>query len=154
MTLTNSRVYGNSTSGSDAGGGGISAGSVTLTNSRVYENSTTGVFARGGGISAGSLTSVDSTVSGNSSDAAGGGISLTYEGTLTNSTVSGNSTSGFSSGGGGISLDFADFFGNIDGSLTLINSTVSGNTTTDAIGSAIYITPGFGFSPVAPNIDQ
>ena len=149
VTLTNSRVYGNSTSGSDAGGGGISAGSVTLTNSRVYENSTTGVFARGGGISAGSLTSVDSTVSGNSSDAAGGGISLTYEGTLTNSTVSGNSTSGFSSGGGGISLDFADFFGNIDGSLTLINSTVSGNTTTDAIGSAIYITPGFGFSPVA-----
>ena len=63
--------------GDDAGGGGIFGDdytSVTLTNSTVSGNSTTGADADGGGISAGGyqsdVTLTDSTVSGNSTTGA------------------------------------------------------------------------------------
>jgi CSLREA domain-containing protein len=96
-------------------GGGISnGGTLRLTNSRVSNN-------EGGGIEnlgpAAVLTLIHSTVSGTSSDQGGGIINRVGTVTITNSTVSGNTTP---SAGGGIF--------NRDGGITLINSTVSGNS--------------------------
>jgi hypothetical protein len=70
------------------------------------------------------LTTTNSTVSGNSTtgrSADGGGIYGRTDVTLTNSTVSGNSTDGDFAQGGGLH--------SYRGSLTLTNSTVSGNST-------------------------
>jgi hypothetical protein len=90
------------TGGNSAGGGGISnSGTLTVTNSTISGNTTTG---GGGGISnAGALTVTTSTISGNSSSL-GGGLDNGGSGnlTLTNSTVSGNNANrpGSRSGGG------------------------------------------------------
>ncbi|MDG3494775.1 MULTISPECIES: DUF4347 domain-containing protein [Pseudanabaena] len=76
-------------------------------------------LGNGGGISNtfyGTVTLTNSTVSGNTTNASGGGIFSLGDLTLTNSTVSGNTAAIY---GGGI-------FGN--GAVTLTNSTVSGNT--------------------------
>jgi len=91
-------------------------------NSMVSGNTATG----GGGIAnyQSTLTLTNSTVSGNSSLAGDGGGISNYGSvlTLTNSTVSGNSSDG--GNGGGISNKR---FGNISGTLTIINSTISDN---------------------------
>ena len=90
-----------------------------------------GIFARNGDV-----TLTNSTVSGNSThgDYAGGGGIFARNGdvTLTESTVSGNSTYGRGAGGGGI---FA-----YDGDVTLTESTVSGNSTYGDVahGGGIY----------------
>ena len=113
-------------------GGGIHAyfgGYLTLNNSTVSGNSTTGGNrSDGGGIFngfAGSTSLTDSVVSGNSTsnNASGGGIFGGYI-TLTNTIVTGNSTGEFGSeiqngDGGGIF--------NASGNITLIDSIVSGN---------------------------
>jgi len=76
-----------------------------------------GTPSSGGGVfSFGNVTLTNSTVSGNSSGHFGGGVNAFGNVMLTNSTVSGN-TAG--ENGGGINA-----FGNV----TLINSTISGNT--------------------------
>jgi len=146
LTLDQSTVSGNTTTGANASGGGIfifaadGSGAVTLTDSTVSGNSTTGAFpndasdGRGGGIytSSGAVTLTSSTVSGNSatgafadgavsgntSDSDGGGLATYYGAvTLTGSTVSGNTSA---STGGGIYTHT---------SMVLIaNSTVTGNT--------------------------
>jgi hypothetical protein len=78
----------------------------------------------------GMLTLIDSTVSGNTTSSAsgGGGIGNFRNSTLTliNSSVSGNTAS---SGGGGI-VNW--------GTLTLTNSTVSGNTSPNGLGGGIF----------------
>jgi hypothetical protein len=104
LTLNNSTVSGNSTTGSRAYGGGIfSHGEVKLTQSTVSGNSTTGDSATGGGMHARrAVTLNQSTVSGNSTvwpNATGGGIHGGDKVTLTQSTVSGNCTA---ANGGGI----------------------------------------------------
>ena len=81
------------------------------------------------------LTVTSSTVSGNSATgfgALGGGINSSGALTLTQSTVSGNSTTGSLSSGGGI---FAN------GAVTLTGSTVSGNSTSgsSARGGGMYV---------------
>ncbi len=120
VTLTNSIVSGNSTTGRNAYGGGISGGTVTLTHSIVSGNSTTGWNALGGGIFGGTVTVTHSTVSGNSSTGAGGGM-FAGNVTITDSSISDNSTTGdqFSPGGGVAA----------GGDVTLTGSTVSGNST-------------------------
>ena len=128
-----------------------SPGSMTIADSMITNN-------LGPGVSnvAGFLTVLDSTLSGNSAGQAsdGGGVmsgplfKTPADATLINSTVSGNSASGF---GGGISGGWwgvtivnstisgnsaGDSGGGIDGSyLTIMNSTISGN-------SASYIAGG------------
>ncbi len=136
LTLDQSTVSRNSTTGILARGGGIfSAGAVTLTNSTVSGNGTGGYGARGGGIlSIGDVTLTNSTVSGNSTagiQGYGGGIFSAGTVTLTSSTVSGNSTAGNSAKGGGIRAYVA---------VTLTNSTVSGNFTeaNGAVGGGIW----------------
>jgi len=82
------------------------------------------VNGTGGGIdNSGVMTIADSTISGNTatgSSGGGGGIDNNSSGTLTitNSTISGNAVTGSSGNGGGIDNS---------GTLTLTNSTVSGN---------------------------
>ncbi len=83
----------------------------------------------GGGIlNLGTVTITNSTISGNSTRLNGGGIWSTGTLTITNSTISGNSTSG---DGGGIYNR---------GLLTITSSTISGNSTSDnsTSGGGIY----------------
>ncbi len=153
ITLTDSTVGGNIAVGS--GGGIRSQGDVSLVQSIVSDNRTSGIGADGGGIRArGDVTLTDSTVSGNSTSgdgAKGGGIyaPALFGGTvtLTNSTVSGNSTSGFRAYGGGVyayAIVVSDSIisGNgttgdealggglsADDTITVTNSTISGNST-------------------------
>lgn len=104
----------------------IEVGDVTLDGLTVTGGHTTDISEGGGGIrflSSGMLTISHSTISGNSTTgdlSYGGGILSEGAVTVTNSTVSGNSTAGYHSGGGGIRT----------GELTITNSTVSGNSTT------------------------
>ena len=117
LTLTDVAVLANS---AGKGGGGIySSGTLTGTNATVSGNSANGLYHGGGGIysSSGSLTIVSSTVADNSARSGGGGIK--GFGTLTDSTVSGNS---------------AKFGGGISGSVTLTNVTVSGNSAWSSVG--------------------
>jgi hypothetical protein len=98
--------------------------------------------ARGGGIYTryGAVTLTQSTLSGNSTEetsARGGGIfTLSGAVTLTQSTLSGNSTAGLFAFGGGINTS--------SGAVTLTNSTLSGNSTTgrDAYGGGIWTSSG------------
>jgi hypothetical protein len=86
----------------------------------VARGATTSSDGGGGIYSRGRLTLTNSTVSENSTDGRGGGISNSHGAlTLTNSTVSGNSSSGDGDVVGGIYSS---------GALTLTNSTVSGNS--------------------------
>jgi serine/threonine protein kinase len=99
LTLINSRVSGNTSSGL---GGGIlnnSIGKLALIDSAVSGNTAN----YGGGIYNlnGTLTLTNSTVSGNMAKKEGGGIYNFGKLTLTNSTVSGNTASGL---GGGITF--------------------------------------------------
>jgi predicted outer membrane repeat protein len=95
VTLTNSSVSGNKTSGA---GGGINAieGVAVLTNSTVTGNT---AGQNGGGFNGapGQFTLTKSTVSGNTAGGNGGGIYVTDLLALTDSTVSGNTAT---SGGG------------------------------------------------------
>jgi hypothetical protein len=150
ITLSNTTLLGNSASGFETRGGGISAsGDVTLTDSTLSGNSVSGHRIKGGGIytSNGDVTLTRSTLSGNSTSgdnahadghAYGGGISATNV-TLTNSTVSGNSTSGINGFGGGINA----------GIVTLINSTLSDNSTS---GFNAILGPSFGGGISATNV--
>ena len=130
LSLINSSVSGNSTTGSGATGGGINVfnGEATLYGSSVSGNSTDGSFSNGGGINVTngdvhlfSSTVNENTITGFSAD--GGGISVSNgEATLYGSSVTGNSTGGSSSDGGGINV--------IGGDVHLFSSTVNENTTT------------------------
>jgi Ca2+-binding RTX toxin-like protein len=136
LSVSNSIISGNLTSGSDSQGGGIySLGSLSVNNSTISGNSTSGSESSGGGIySLGSLSVNNSTISSNStvgSDSSGGGIYSNSEltgaiATLINSTISGNSAASF---GGGVL--------NVDGLLRLQNSTITNNTTPDGLGSGV-----------------
>ena len=76
------------------------------------------------------MTLTNSTVSGNStagSNADGGGTyARSGAVTLTNSTLSGNQVTGTNTDGGGVWVD--------DLVLTIVNSTITGNSATDAGG--------------------
>ncbi|MBP0021757.1 MAG: CHAT domain-containing protein [Cyanobacteria bacterium SBLK] len=129
VTLTNSIVSGNSTSGS---GGGIFAngGDVVLVGSTVSENSSGG--SGGGIISFGNVYITNSKISDNYSSGSGGGIFSNNNATIIDSTISGNSTAIVNSliifSGGGV-FAFND--------ATVINSTVSNNFS-NAFGGGIY----------------
>jgi hypothetical protein len=164
LTLLNSVVSNNATTGIRSYGGGIFTGSgaVTMTNSVLAGNSTTGGYACGGGVftGKGAITVQNSTVTGNSTAglyAHGGGMySQVGNITVTNSTFFGNSTAGVHSYGGGFIAwsgnivvtnstitqnvanggDRSEGGGFVDskGSITLINSIVSGNTCSSGFG--------------------
>jgi hypothetical protein len=137
LTIDQSTVSYNNTTGTYASGGGVfSFDTVTLTNSIVSGNSTAGFGAYGGGIySQDAVTLTNSMVRGNSTAetfARGGGIYSQVAVTLTDSTVSGNSTAGGGADGGGISSQ---------GTVMLTSSTVSGNFTMAAGFSPLQAPP-------------
>ena len=126
MSLFESTISGNSTTGNNGNGGGIAtqSGSVSITISSVSDNQS---VASGGGIYTvtSSVTVSESTISGNTTTNAGGGI-WTQSGavSLTDSTVSNNQS--FSSGGG----IFTD-----TSSVSIFESTISGNSATGRAGA-------------------
>jgi hypothetical protein len=132
LTVTDSTLSGNSSSGGfPSGGGGIyNIGMLTVTDSTLSGNSASGFNEFGGGIynNAGTLTVTDSTLSDNSVGTAGSGggiISLDGPLTVTGSTLSGNSAVS----GGGICI--------LDGPLTVTDSTISGNSAAANSGGGI-----------------
>ena len=84
----------------------LTTGTLTISDSLVSQNSTTGTGAAGGAIfhDQGALSVVRSTLSGNTTANAAGGAILSYTGTTTvrESTLFGNSTSGSYAPGGAI----------------------------------------------------
>ena len=124
LVMTNSKVVDNR---ADYGGGIILLGRITMTRSAVSDNTAAIVGGIRQSWDEGSLIMVDSTVSGNTAGDSAGGITSDGALTLTNSTVSHNtSTVG---NGGGIEHD---------GVLTLTNSTVSNNAAVGGGGIANY----------------
>jgi hypothetical protein len=104
---------------------GGSGGGARVVIDGVASHKTTGPWTVGGGIwNQGTLSLTNCTVSGNTTDINGGGIYNEATLTLANSTVSEN----IAENGGGI---------HNNGTLTLINSTVSGNTARPGGGGGI-----------------
>ncbi len=135
LTIEQSSISGNRTTGNASGGGGIhSAGVLLLNNSTVSGNSTVGKFAEGGGIfSFGPVTLTSSTVSGNRTTgnyASGGGIFSFGTVTLTRSTVTTNQATHLSSGGGGI-------WSSSTGTTVINHSIISGNSAGGGISDDI-----------------
>jgi nitrous oxidase accessory protein NosD len=128
LTLTGTVVEGNTANL----GAGISnnGGTLTLTRSLVLGNSTTGGGFGAGVINNSALTIVDSTLRDNhASSAAGGGLWTIGHGTISGSTIEGNSATQ----GGGVSMG---------GSFSVINSTVSGNSSTTGEAGGILVWAG------------
>jgi hypothetical protein len=128
LTLTDSTVSGNSAGFSGGGiyNGGLGEATLTAMNSTVSENTA----ARGGGImTEGPATLSNCTVSDNSSDDEGGGILFSGYGTLTltNSTISRNTSNNY---GGGISLPGGE-------GMTLTSCTIAENAAFEF--DAIYV---------------
>ena len=142
MTIQNGSVSGS--------GGGIYGrdNTLTLSNSTISGNATSGGGSRGGGLylQAGTLSVTSSTISGNTSGGSGGGIYNTgTAATITSSTISGNSATGNRGGGmynGGATVTVTN--STISGNLshgngggiyntgtaaTITSSTISGNST-------------------------
>ena len=147
LSLTGLTITGGRDTTVFEGGGGIlsdSSGTLTLSDSTVSGNSTTGGLAVGGGISAfGELFLVNSTVSGNRSGNSGGAIYGFSDISLVSSTLTANSSQSFGSGIGtrfsDVSLVNSTVSDNVSGgngggirttsgNVSLVNSTVSGNS--------------------------
>ena len=126
LFLSNSTLADNSSNGYDGAGGGIyNLGNLTIASSTFLNNSSNNFYNEGGGVyNAGYLTLAKSILSGNSANT-GGGIYNTGYLTLTNSILSGNTARS----GGGVYHS--------QGNLTLNNSTLSGNSASSN-GGGIY----------------
>jgi CSLREA domain-containing protein len=141
------------------GGGGVSTlgSALTLIDSAVISNTTTGLMSHGGGIYAeGMLVITNTVVSGNSAEREGGGIVISgamanltdsvvsnnnggtggggiyiLEGTLTfvSGSISNNNAGGMSGSGGGV-------YANVS-TLTFIDSTIANNSSA-GVGGGIY----------------
>lgn len=143
LTIANSTVSGNATTGNGASGGAIDMtafGYLVITHSKVLANSTAGAVAAGGAIysAKGQVTISDSLVDHNftaGNDANGGAIFCSFSGlTVQNSTISNNGTAGNYADGGGIKLGSGD--------MLLLNSTISGNTVSGLYAQGGGITTG------------
>ncbi len=131
LTLNDTYVIGNSSTGSEAPGGAVfaQAATVIVNNSVFAANSTDGSGARGGAIyiGSGSLQVSDSIFVGNKTTAlqAGGGAIYAESGDveISGSRLTGNNTSGDTASGGAVQL--------VSGDLTLVNTELSLNFTMD-----------------------
>ena len=128
LTLTDSEILDNHTSGNFAGGGGIDAslGTVSLNRSLIAGNSTRGDFAGGGGIRARQLEASDSTIANNQTSGLrshGGGIEVSNRSgralQMGRVTVSGNLAAGSQADGGAVAV--------LSGQSVIVSTTVSGN---------------------------
>jgi predicted outer membrane repeat protein len=133
VVVTDSVVTGNTSESGFLGfGGAIYAGSdVSLTRSTVSNNSVSGGYWAGGGgvyLYTGTLTMTDSTISGNTSSGNGGGAFVDGL-TAINSTFSGNSAGSYS---GAAAV--------MGGDAVLTSSTITGNTAADG-GGVLLVNP-------------
>ena len=151
-----SYIIGNNTIASGSTGGGIhmAAGTLTISDTEITGNSAT---TSGGGIHIVTSTSVsisDSNISDNTAKTSGGGIHMAAgTTTITNSEISGNTTTtstgttggGIHLGGGTLSISGTEITDNTantsgggihmaTGSLTITDSEISGNTATTSGG--------------------
>ena len=138
LVVADTTVAGNTATA--AGGGIESTATLVVTDSVVTANNTIQAAGNGSVADAGGIENlsgqawIDSSVVTDNTGIEGGGISNTGELTVTNSTISGNSSSA-ALGGGGIYTDFRS-----DTSTTIVrNSTITGNsaTGTGAVGGVI-----------------
>jgi len=105
---------------------------ATLSGLTITKGVSTGAGGEGGGIeNSGVLTVSDCTLSGNSTNNDGGGIYSADLLTVLNCSISGNSASQ----GGGISIGMNDTVG--AGTLTVLNCTISDNSASDGRGGGI-----------------
>lgn len=126
MTLNRSTVSGNLTNGPYSSGGGLIGRNITLNRSTISGNSTSGLNSGGGGLSGGSITINQSTISNNMASGVrsnGGGVAASGKVILNQSTISGNSAS---ANGGGVFNSY--------GSVRLDHSTVAGNSSGGGAG--------------------
>ena len=132
LTITNSTISNNSTSGGAGSGAGIwNLQDLTVIGSTITGNTS---IADGGGIgsnaSSGGVTIVDSTIANNNAGISGGGLSVSNgTNSIVDSTISDN-TAG--DDGGGLSVGFGTI------SVSITGSTISGNTATGDDGGAIW----------------
>ena len=135
LTITGGVAEGDdNTEGLQRGGGLLINGTSTVivTNSLITGNSATNA---GGGIYAGeetTVTLIDSEVSNNQSGSDGGGI-LTFSNdfTLRNSTITGNSTTGDSTRGGGIAVR--------NGTANILETTIADNSSLYGSGGGVAV---------------
>ena len=138
MTVSQSTLSGNSTTGNYADGGAIYAlnGAVTVSQSTLSGNSTAGINARGGAIFAvfGAVTVSQSTLTGNQATlSAGGGIySIFSPITIQNSIIAGNTDNGTA----------PDILKSRLDALTVSHSLIGDNTGTDLGEAQIADTSG------------
>ena len=140
VTITGGDVSYDSGSTQYTGGGIQSGEELILDNVTITGN--TGDFGAGVANAGGLLTVTDSMITNNVGQANGGGLYATgmyHDTTITNTTISGNSTGSFQNGpyastGGGVRIT--------DGTTTITNSTLSGNTS-DTTGT-LYDYGGYG----------
>jgi len=121
LTITGSTVSGNT---ADNDGAGVffnsgAGGTLDVTDSTVAGNSNSGTTGDGGGLffDGADLTISGSAITGNTAGGDGGGLYMFGDGTITNTTVSGNTSEQFDSGGGIW----------VVGNLTLLNVTIADN---------------------------
>ncbi|MGI8857290.1 MAG: choice-of-anchor Q domain-containing protein [Thermomicrobiales bacterium] len=120
-------VTGSSLSANGRGLANVELGTAQVADSAFVQNANAAAASGGGGIvNNGTITMTNSTLTQNSSDGKGGGI-YSYLGTVTvtNSTFTGNSASN----GGGIAI--------VGATATVTNSTLAGNSATTA-GGGVY----------------
>ena len=134
LTISNSTIAGNSTSGSGGGVVNESSGTVTITSSTIANNSAS---QGGGGIeNFGALTLTNSTIADNkASGGEGGGIDNAGTLATVNSTIAYN-TSPFGSGGG--LYDETSGFSTLDNTIVAQNTGVDGPD--DIAGAAVSST--------------
>ena len=128
LTITNSTITSNQVE--LVGGGIANAGTLTITNSTISGNGANGQhdgqpYGRGSGGLRVAVTLTNSTLSGNYANLSGG--SIDGGGSITNSTISGNSGGGISGGGGviGNTILNNNSGGNTDGTISSLGYNVS-----------------------------
>lgn len=136
VTIEDSQISGNSTTGAGSDGGGLNVeGNLIINGSTISGNSTAGTFSDGGGVFAGSITITGSSVVGNSTAGAyanGGGVASAGDVDASANFFGLNQTIGFQSRGGGL------FAGGVS---ALTNNTIYGNLTSGAFsdGAGAYL---------------
>ena len=145
LTIRESVISGNTTTGDDAHGGGVFAwGQVVINDSVFTGNNANGAYTNGGGIySLGAIDVTGSTISGNTARSGGGGLFSMYGSvTVRESTIDGNTA-----GGAGVVEAFG---GGINAPVVqVLQSTVSRNRAlagNSSYGGGIFGSPSRGLT--------
>jgi CSLREA domain-containing protein len=140
VTVTDSTISGNFTGHEGGALANDGDGTLMVTGSTIgpdnFSDSEGGIYNGVGSI----LTVTGSTITDNSTNSDGGGIDNSGTLTVTDSTISGNTSGPSSFGGEGGGIRSGTGFFDPDETTTIINSTISGNTAAGegAVGGGVY----------------